>query len=171
MSLENLEDRSSPDLWPEQSESLQPVLVFLYFFAYFLYSELCNYKSSITCKRFFQTSACKPKNQCEHQQLWINFLSWGPILLRRWSEKYVTEGSKYTHWLGLYLSFRLSWVLGSLVYSRLQNLKTSEATFGHSLTTLIKQNKTWAFHMDITHRFLLQFLVWMNLRRWEEYPQ
>jgi len=30
-----------------------------------------------TCKRIFQTSVHKPRNQCKHQQLWVNFLSRG----------------------------------------------------------------------------------------------
>jgi len=40
------------------------------------------------------------------------------------------------YWIGLYLSFHLSWVLGSIVHSRLQNMKTSEGTFGHNTTPL-----------------------------------
>jgi len=48
----------------------------------------------------------------------------------------VAKGSKYAHWIGLYLGFHLSWVLGPFVHGRLQNLKTSEATFGHELTSL-----------------------------------
>jgi len=56
--------------------------------------------------------------------------------VRRQSEKCVAEGSKYAYWIGLYLSFHLSWVLGSFVHGRLQNLKTSEDTFGHDITAL-----------------------------------
>jgi len=56
--------------------------------------------------------------------------------LRRQSEKYVIEGSKYTHWIGLYLSFHLDWVLGPFVHGRLQNLKRSEVTFAHVITPL-----------------------------------
>ena len=41
--------------------------------------------------------------------------------MRRRSEKYVVEGSKYAHWIGLHLSFDLNWVLGSFVHGRLQN--------------------------------------------------
>ena len=51
--------------------------------------------------------------------------------MRRRSEKYVIEGSKYAHWIGPYLSFHLNWVWGPFVHGRLQNLKTSEDTFGH----------------------------------------
>jgi len=47
------------------------------------------------------------------------------------SEKCVAEGSKYAHCIGLYLSFHFSWVMGPFVLRRLQNLKTSEDTFGH----------------------------------------
>jgi len=56
--------------------------------------------------------------------------------VRRWSEKYVIEGSKYAHWIGLYLSFHLNWVLGPFVLGRLQNLQTSEDTFAHVITPL-----------------------------------
>ena len=54
---------------------------------------------------------------------------------RRRSEKCVAEGSKYAHCtLGLYLNFHLSWVLGPFVHGRLQNLHTSEVTFGHDIS-------------------------------------
>jgi len=56
--------------------------------------------------------------------------------VRRQSEKYVIEGSKYAHWIGLYLSFHLNWVLGPFVYGRLQYLQTSEVTFAHVITPL-----------------------------------
>jgi len=49
-------------------------------------------------------------------------------------EKCVAEGSKCAHWIGLYLSFHLSWVLSPFVHGRLQNLKTNEDTFGHDIT-------------------------------------
>ena len=62
-----------------------------------------------------------------------------PILLRRQSEKYITKDSRYAHWIELYLSFHLSWVLGPFVHDRLQNMKTSEYTFGHDITPLIKE--------------------------------
>ena len=52
------------------------------------------------------------------------------------SEKCVTEGSKYVHWIGLYLSFHLNWVLDPFVISRLQNLQTSEVTFAHVISPL-----------------------------------
>ena len=58
--------------------------------------------------------------------------------MRRWSEKCIAEGSKYAHWIGLYLSFHLNWVLGPFVYGRLQNLQTSEDTFGRDITNLSK---------------------------------
>jgi len=55
----------------------------------------------------------------------------------RWrSEKCVTEGSKYAHWIGLYLSFHLNWVLGPFVHRRLQILQTSEVTFARVITPL-----------------------------------
>ena len=40
------------------------------------------------------------------------------------------------HWIGLYLSFHLNWVLGPFVHGRLQNLQTSEVTFAHVITPL-----------------------------------
>jgi len=49
------------------------------------------------------------------------------------SEKYVIEGSKYAHWIGL---FHLNWVLGPFVHGRLQNLQTNEITFAHVITPL-----------------------------------
>ena len=54
--------------------------------------------------------------------------------MRRRSEKCVAEGSKYAHWMGLYLSFHLNWVLGPFVHGRLQNLQTSENTFALVIT-------------------------------------
>jgi len=47
------------------------------------------------------------------------------------SENCVDKGSKHAHWIGLYLSFNLSWVLGPFVHGRLQYLRTSEVTFDH----------------------------------------
>jgi len=46
---------------------------------HFLYSDLS--------KRIFQTSGCKPRNQCQHQQHILR-----PILLLRGSEKCVVKG-------------------------------------------------------------------------------
>jgi len=56
--------------------------------------------------------------------------------VRRRSEKYVDRGSKYAHWIGLYLSFHSNWVLSPFVHGRLQNLQTSEVTFAHVITPL-----------------------------------
>jgi len=58
--------------------------------------------------------------------------------VRQRSEKYVVEGSKYAHLIGLNLSFRLRWVLGPFAHGRLQNLKTNQDTFGHDITPLGK---------------------------------
>jgi len=58
--------------------------------------------------------------------------------VHRQSEKYIAEGFKYAYWIGLYLSFHLSWVLGPFIHDRLQNLKTSEDTFAHVITPLKK---------------------------------
>jgi len=63
-----------------------------------------------------------------------------PILLRQRSEKCVAEGLKYVPWIGLYLSFHLSWVLGLFVLARHQNLKTSEDTSGHDITPVRVMN-------------------------------
>ena len=57
--------------------------------------------------------------------------------MRRPSENYVIEGSKYAHWIGLYLGFHLNWVSGPFVHGRLQNLQTSEVTFAHIITPLM----------------------------------
>ena len=57
--------------------------------------------------------------------------------MRRRSEKCITEGSKYAHQIGLYLSFHLNWVLGPFVHGRLQNLQTSEVTFAQVITPLM----------------------------------
>jgi len=54
------------------------------------------------------------------------------------SEKYIAEGSKYAHWIRLYLSFHLNWVLGPFVHRRLQILQTSEVTFGYVIIPLSK---------------------------------
>ena len=56
--------------------------------------------------------------------------------MHRQSEKYVVKGSKYAHWIGLYLSSHLNWVLGPFAHDRLQNLQTSEVTFAHVITPL-----------------------------------
>ena len=61
--------------------------------------------------------------------------------MRRRSEKYITEGSNYAHWIGLYLSCHLNWVLGPFVHGRLQNLQTSEVTFAHFITPSNKEHR------------------------------
>ena len=80
--------------------------------------------------------------------------------MRRRSEKYVAEGSKYAHWIGLYLSFLLNWVLGPFVHGRLQYLQTSEVTFAHVITPfiayLIKENgfgtsASWSPACSLSH--------------------
>ena len=81
-----------------------------------------------TCKRMFQTSARKPRNQCKHQPICVNFLSWGQF--------WCVNGLKSAHWIGRYLSFHLNWVLGPFIHGRLQDLQTSEVTFCHNITPL-----------------------------------
>ena len=44
--------------------------------------------------------------------------------------------AEYAHWIGLYLSFNVNWVLGPFIHGRLQNLKTNEDTFSHDRTPL-----------------------------------
>ena len=70
-----------------------------------------------------------------------------PILLHRRSAKCVAEAYKYAHYIGLYLGFPLSWVLGPFVRGRLQNLKTSEDTFGHDITSLTAELRTQQWHV------------------------
>ena len=104
-----------------------------YFYAFvarYLYPDLWNYKSSIHMQTHLS------RNQCKHQQLCVNFLL-RPILLRRRSEKYIVESSKDAHWIGLYLSFHLNWVLGPFVHATLQIPQTSEVTFAHVITPLM----------------------------------
>jgi len=71
--------------------------------------------------------------------------------VRRRFEKYIIEGSKYAHWIGLYLSFHLNWVLGPFVHGRLQNLQTSEVTFAHVMTPLSDQvsSPAWFWHYQL----------------------
>ena len=59
-----------------------------------------------------------------------------PILSHRLSEKCVAKCSEYAHWIGLFLSFHLCWLLGPFVHGRLRIMKTSEDTFGHDITPL-----------------------------------
>jgi len=56
--------------------------------------------------------------------------------VRQQPKRYIAEGRKYAHWIGLYLSFHLNWVLGPFVHGRLQNLQTSEVTLVHVITPL-----------------------------------
>ena len=69
--------------------------------------------------------------------------------MHRRSEKYVTEGSKHVHWIWLYLSFYLNWILGPFVHGRLQNLQTSEVTFAHVITPL-------TLHRDCDDKLVLK---------------
>ena len=69
--------------------------------------------------------------------------------MRRRSEKYVIEGSKYAHWIGLYLGFHLNWVLGPFVQGRLQNLQTNEVTFAHVITPLSSSFYPFSWFQDM----------------------
>jgi len=96
-------------------------------------------------------------------------------MLRQRSEKCVAEGSKYAHWIGLYLSFYLSWLLGPFAHGRLQNLKTSEDTFGHGTTPsklfAIIRKCWWAWYahtltanIAITHAYKISFFYLIRQR-------
>ena len=61
--------------------------------------------------------------------------------MHRWSEKCIAEGSEYAHWIELYLSFHLNWVLGPFVHGRLQNLQTNEVTFAYVITPLNRMGR------------------------------
>ena len=107
----------------DRIEKLHSETLFLYFCC------TCVTTSPVyTCKRIWQTSVRKSRNQCKHQQLCVNYRARGQF--------WCVEGSKYAHWIGLYLSFHLNWVLGPFVHGRLQNLQTSEVTFAHVITPL-----------------------------------
>jgi len=77
------------------------------------------------------------------------------IVVRRRSEKYVLKDSKYAHWIGLYLSFHLNWVLGPFVHGRLQNLRTSEVTFAHVITPL----NNYRYTLYGKHTYLLTLVL------------
>ena len=76
--------------------------------------------------------------------------------MRRRFKRCVPEGSKYTRWIGFYLSFHLSWVLGPFVHGRLQILQTSEVTFTHDITPLTDYSSiglsVMAFLLLLHHR-------------------
>jgi len=100
-------------------------------------SDLCNYKSLMHLQGVFF------KHQRVSREIRANTNSSvlisipRPILVHWWSEKCVAKGFKYAHWIGLYLRFLLSLVLGSFVHGSRQNLQTNEGTFRHVLTPLI----------------------------------
>jgi len=54
------------------------------------------------------------------------------------SHKGTQDDYRYARWIGLYLSFHSSWVLGPFVHGRVQHLQTNEDTFGHVLISLIR---------------------------------
>jgi len=74
------------------------------------------------------------------------------------------RGSRYAQRIGLYLSFHLTWVLGPFVHVRLQNLQTSEYTFGHVIWPDIAVNSCiLADRVDkevISNQLLHMFLGW-----------
>jgi len=116
-----------------------------YFYIFLLHISSTRTRSLVsTCESILQTSGRKLRNQCKPRPLCVNSLSQNQFYC-------VGEGSKYAHWIGLYLSLHLSWVLGPFVHGRFQSLKTGEDTFGHGLTRL--------------NRYLLQFW-YMSIRWW-----
>ena len=73
-------------------------------------------------------------NATTNSSVLISYLKVNSVASTVW--KVYHPDSKYTHWIGLYLSFHLSWVMGPFVHGRLQNLKTSEDTFRHDIMPL-----------------------------------
>ena len=71
--------------------------------------------------------------------------------MRQQSKKYVAEGSKYAHWIGLYLSFHLNWVLDPFFHGRLQNLQTSEVTSAHVIIPLTRLYTLVSHWMPVMH--------------------
>ena len=70
------------------------------------------------------------------------------------------EGSKYAHWIGLYLSFHLSKLLGPFVLGRLQNLRAS-GEFGRVLTTKKRYNEfLWEYIGLFTVHLNFSLVVW-----------
>ena len=87
-----------------------------------------------TRKRFFQTSVCKPGNQCKHQQLCVNFLFRGQFCC---VDGLISASPRALSMRIGYLSFHLTWVLGPFVHGRLQTMKPSGGTFSHDIAPLI----------------------------------
>ena len=69
--------------------------------------------------------------------------------MRRRFEKHIIKGSKYAHWIGLYLSFHLNWVLGPFVHGRVQNLQTTEVTFARVKTPLMSFKTVKSIRINI----------------------
>jgi len=85
--------------------------------------------------------------------------------VRRRSEKFIAEGSKYAHWIGLYLSFNFSWVLGPFVHVRPQNLKTSEDTFGHDITRLRSAlNQPFCLSVFSAHKIVAEDIMLKDVK-------
>ena len=80
--------------------------------------------------------------------------------MRQRSEKYIIKGSNYAHWIGLYLSFHVSWVLGPFVHGRLQNLQTSEVTFAYVITPLIIICAIVGLPISSVGSFFIQYNLW-----------
>jgi len=88
------------------------------------------------------------------ETLCVNFLSLSlfpvPILVHRWSEKCVTKGSKYGHWIGLYL---ISVSAGYWAHLFMIGFRIC-FTFGHDITSLSFLTTTVVFMW-----FLLNFFT------------
>ena len=133
---------------------------FYMFVERFLYIDLCNHRSSVHLPEDFPNISAQAM---QTQTALCYFPISRPILLRRRSEKCIIQGSKYAHWIRLYLSFHLNWVLGPFVHGRLQNLKTSEDTFGHDITPLrilVTESSDWLLArtlplLRIKHRWII----------------
>jgi len=113
------------------------------FVAHFPYSDLSNYRSSMHLQESFfkHQHISREINANTNSSVLISYLKANSAAstiwkVRRQSEKCVDKGSKYAHWIELYPSLHLSWVLGPFVYGRLQNPQTNEVTFAHVITPL-----------------------------------
>jgi len=127
---------------------------FYIFVARFIYADLCNYKSSIHMQTHWSNIGAKAEKSMQTPTA-LCFPISRPILVRRRSEKYIVEGSTYAHWVGLYLSCHLNWIMGPFVRGRLQNLQTSEVTLAHVITPLNAWNYPIRYPCTSTVCFLL----------------
>ena len=101
-------------------------VVFPIYVEHFLYLDLGDYWSCI------HLHVSREINANTNSSVLISYLEINFVASTVW--KCIPEGSKYAHWIGLYISFMCPFVHG-----RLENLKTSEDTFGHDITPSTRQ--------------------------------